>query len=72
MRSGCLLKVRIDFLNEDGFGLWDASKLVSSRQSGRHESPRYADHTCTFALQRAVMLVILPPETPGGFRASID
>lgn len=28
--------------------------------------------TWMFALQRVVMLEILPPVTPGGFRASMD
>ena len=61
----------VDALNEDGFGLREAGEISDCHLK---DKKRYgvSRRTWMFALQRAVMLWILPPVTPGGFSASMD
>jgi hypothetical protein len=63
VRTRCLLEVSIDLLNQDGFGLSVVSIV---------DDFVVRLHTCMLAAQRAVMLVTLDPETPGGLRLSMD
>lgn len=61
----------IDALDEDGLGLL-RTREVSDCCSKKKELFDMSRRTWMFALQRVVMLWILPPVTPGGLSASMD
>lgn len=61
----------VDALNEDRFGL-SGTREVSDCGSKEKKRLYMSRRTWMFALQRVVILWILPAVTPGGFSASID
>ena len=61
----------VDALDEDGFDLRGTRK-VSDCRLWEEEKVDVSGRTWMFALQRVVMLWILPPVTPGGLSASMD
>ena len=61
----------VDALDEDGFDL-RGTREISDYRLWEEENVDVSGRTWMFALQRVVMLWILPPVTPGGLSASMD